>query len=677
MKRFFPLIATFIVLYFASCVDRDFDAPPSSLAEVDASQIITIDKLFESLQAGQVNTITEDIYINGVVVADDKSGNFYKTLIVEDLRGELGISVSIDENELHALYPVGQEVYIALNGLGIGYYNNLPTLGIKDGSNVARIPSALVKSTLLRGRNALPVTPRVINVDDLSSDHLNTLVQLDGFQFENPSTTYADIVNQTTINQTINNCTGKSLILRNSGFADFAGFPVQKGNGKITAVYSLYRSDVQLFIRDTTDLTFYGERCGQNSISIADLRNMYKGSPVAIGSGYVQGVVISDVTNKNINDRNIIIQEGESGILLRFASSINIPLGSEVKVNLAGGSLEEYKTLLQVQNLANTNVEVLSSNKSVAPKTLTIPQISVAQHESTLLKLENVTLTNGSKFGDAVKIKDGSSELALYTLAGATFAGKALPSGSVTIVGYLSEFDGTPQLQIRNENDITGGGPCDPSNPNADCDGDGTNNGSDCAPSDGTIYPGAPCNDGNPNTVNDTYNANCDCAGSVAGGGFTETFSAQTDNTAIAVSGWVNVATQGTRTWLAKTFDGNIYAQATAFNDASANMETWLITPEISTSQAGKLSFESAKAFWKHDGLTVWATTNYTGDPKTTNWQKINAKVAQNADADHTFIPSGDIDLTAFGANVRVGFKYVGNNTSNTSTFRVDNITVK
>ncbi|MEZ4910308.1 MAG: DUF5689 domain-containing protein [Saprospiraceae bacterium] len=679
MKRFFPLIAAFILLNFSSCLERDFDSPPSNLVEVNEDQIITIDKLFESLQAGQVNTISDDFYINGVVVADDRSGNFYKTLIIEDLRGELGISVSIDENELHALYPVGQEVYIALSGLGIGYYNNLPTLGIKDGTNVARIPPALVKSILLRGKSGLEVLPRTVNVGDLSSDHLNTLIELDGFQFENPSTTYADQVNQTTVNQTIKNCTGSSLILRNSGFADFAGFPVQAGNGKITAVYSVYRSDAQLFIRDTTDLKFYGDRCGQGGslISIKDLRNLYKGTALSMESGYVQGIVISDIANKNINDRNIVVQEGEDGILLRFQSAINIPLGSEVKVNLAGGSLEEFRTLLQVQNLTNSNVEILSGSKNVAPKTLTISQVTTALHESTLLKLENVTFTSGSKFSDSPKISDATGEITLYTLSAATFAGKALPSGAVTVVGYLSEFDGTPQLQIRNENDITGGGPCDSSNPNADCDGDGSLNGNDCAPNDAAIYPGAPCNDGDPNTVNDTYNASCTCTGTVAGNGFTETFSSQTDNKAISLSGWENVAPQGTRTWLAKTFDGNIYAQATAFNDASATMETWLITPVINVSQANTLSFESAKAFWVHDGLSVWATTNYTGDPSTTTWQKINAKLAQNADDDHTFIPSGDIDLTPFGTNIRIGFKYEGSKAANTTTFRIDNITVK
>jgi hypothetical protein len=89
------------------------------------------------------------------------------------------------------------------------------------------------------------------------------------------------------------------------------------------------------------------------------------------------------------------------------------------------------------------------------------------------------------------------------------------------------------------------------------------------------------------------------------------------------------------------------------------------------------LSFETAKAFYRHDGLTVWVTTNYTNDPGNTSWTQINAKVAGNADADNAFIPSGNIDLKSYGANVRIGFKYVGTQAANTTTYRVDNVVVK
>ncbi|MEZ4910150.1 MAG: SdrD B-like domain-containing protein [Saprospiraceae bacterium] len=57
------------------------------------------------------------------------------------------------------------------------------------------------------------------------------------------------------------------------------------------------------------------------------------------------------------------------------------------------------------------------------------------------------------------------------------------------------------------------GGPCDINVAGADCDGDGVPNGTDCAPNNPLIYPGAECNDGNINTSNDMYNNQCQCVG--------------------------------------------------------------------------------------------------------------------------------------------------------------------
>ena len=47
-----------------------------------------------------------------------------------------------------------------------------------------------------------------------------------------------------------------------------------------------------------------------------------------------------------------------------------------------------------------------------------------------------------------------------------------------------------------------------------------------------------------------TLDSNCACEGSPAGSGSTETFSSQTDNSAISSKDWVNVAVKGQRTWV-------------------------------------------------------------------------------------------------------------------------------
>src|SRR6185295_6519436 len=75
-----------------SC-NKKFDEPP-----VYEPPVITPDLTIADLKAmhtsGQFEQITVDKTIGGVVIADDRSGQFYKTIVIQDETG--GISVSLD-----------------------------------------------------------------------------------------------------------------------------------------------------------------------------------------------------------------------------------------------------------------------------------------------------------------------------------------------------------------------------------------------------------------------------------------------------------------------------------------------------------------------------------------------------------------------------------------------------
>jgi len=56
---------------------------------------------------------------------------------------------------------------------------------------------------------------------------------------------------------------------------------------------------------------------------------------------------------------------------------------------------------------------------------------------------------------------------------------------------------------------------CDLSDQTKDCDGDGVDNGVDCAPLDANMYEGKGCDDLNDCTDDDAYNSNCECEGTL------------------------------------------------------------------------------------------------------------------------------------------------------------------
>ncbi|HHJ49459.1 MAG TPA: DUF5017 domain-containing protein, partial [Phaeodactylibacter sp.] len=149
-------------------------------------------------------------------------------------------------------------------------------------------------------------------------------------------------------------------------------------------------------------------------------------------------------------------------------------------------------------------------------------------------------------------------------------------------------------------------------------------------------------------------------------------------NEDIDFEGWLNLAVKGTRRWQAKEFDNNVYAQATAYNSSDAENECWLITPAIDLSEPRTLNFESAQAYWNHDGLSVWISTDFDGvnfDDAT--WTQLSCTLAGENDPYHEWVPSGAVDLSGFSGKGYIGFRYVGDPVNGTTSYRIDNVNIQ
>jgi len=120
-----------------SACKKSFDNPPGAAdpAIVANTSIKALKAMHSS--AGAYDIITSDVVISGVVVADDKSGNLYKQLYIQDATG--GIQVLLDANSLYGTYPVGRRIFIKCKDLCISDYNGLIALGVK--ATVAGLPS--------------------------------------------------------------------------------------------------------------------------------------------------------------------------------------------------------------------------------------------------------------------------------------------------------------------------------------------------------------------------------------------------------------------------------------------------------------------------------------------------------------------------------------------------------
>lgn len=259
------------VLMLTACVqDNDYSIPRIKMEEPDITPNTTI-SIVKDMYAGRLVDFNDannegELIIEGYVVSNDEAGNFYKVLIIQDKpeNPTAAIQLDIDVTSLYALYKPGQKVYVKLNGLGMDKLNGVLHVGAMAGTSVGRISAFDYDDYIIRSTEIASIVPKVISPTAFSDDDINLLIQIDNMQLRNSEVgqPYGNANNTYTVNRYLKNCeTGAHVILRNSGYSDFKNELFPEGQGSVIAVLSKYNSDYQLFIRDTEDVMFDGERC--------------------------------------------------------------------------------------------------------------------------------------------------------------------------------------------------------------------------------------------------------------------------------------------------------------------------------------------------------------------------------------------------------------------------------
>ncbi|MBQ7631655.1 MAG: hypothetical protein IJS82_02725 [Paludibacteraceae bacterium] len=85
------------------------------------------------------------IYLRGRVATDDYGGNFYKSLVIQQVNDwetagnptidQQCLRISLDLGSANGMYPQGQELLIRCNGLAVGRYANQPQLCVPSYNN--------------------------------------------------------------------------------------------------------------------------------------------------------------------------------------------------------------------------------------------------------------------------------------------------------------------------------------------------------------------------------------------------------------------------------------------------------------------------------------------------------------------------------------------------------------
>ena len=467
-----------LMIFTSFHCNKTFDQPPG-YEDPQITVNATIADLKKLHSPGNIEFLTEEKIIAGIVIADDKSGNFYKSIVIQDESG--GLSVKIDDFSLYTSYPIGRKVYVKTKGMYLGDYNGMIEIGgaiDNSGSRpvVAGVAAKLADQYIVKGSLNNQIVPKPVAVKDLNETFQNTLIVLERFEFSasDTSKTFADTtLTLSAVNYTINNCNGDKIILRNSSYSKFAGHNLPDGNGNIVAVYTVFGATKQLYIRDTSDIRFSGPRCAGGGsgngevVSIETIKKMHVGSDIVLDNLRLKGIVISNAIERNVAPGCIVLQDGNSGILISFGSSTDVTKfldGDSLVINVSGGILMNDQGSMRIQLTAYAlPVAPEATGKTVAPRTMTIAEINNAfpAIEYCLIRITNATASGNSTYGGNNLLADGTGTMVLFTRTGnnaATFANEPLPAGTADFTGFANVYNGLKEFQIRSLDDVVSNG---------------------------------------------------------------------------------------------------------------------------------------------------------------------------------------------------------------------------
>lgn len=383
-------------------------------------------------------------------------------------------------------------------------------------------------------------------------------------------------------------------------------------------------------------------------VDVATLRGMYTGTSVSFNQDMsLFATVTSDESTGNFY-KEAYIQDGSGAIKLRLLAAGGLYPGDSIRVYLKGTVLTEFNGLLQLDSVnVDKNIIKQAVGRHVEPTVMQLSDIT-AEHQSKLVRIPNVEFVENelnSTWANASALAavnhnltdcDGNKRL-LRTSGYANFAGQTIPSGHGYITAIVSVFNSDLQLFINRPSDAVFNEPR-------------------CTP---------------------PLEFNC-----VPNNGLNETFENHSVGGIVTEHCWSSIATVGTLNWQIKSLNSNKIAEASIAGTGDNTNEMWMVSPEMVSGGNDILAFESACKNWKHDGLTVWVSKNFSGNIASATWIEVPATIATNGTGNDIFINSGNISLSSFlgsgyNGSYFVAFKYNASGPAQqTTTFKVNNVVI-
>lgn len=225
----------------------------------------------KALYQGALTQITENATLTAKVIGNDAAGNLYKYIYVEDETGGLRININATSLYLDRRFQIGRTVTIGLKDLYINDKNGELNLGALFNGNVGQVePADIYKHFFRTDRGIQNVTPIVKTIESLTKEDVGRYITIKGVQVAEADLGKTYAASGTTSSRTLEDCSGNTIQLSTSGYADFGTrdfpFPASStemdlGKGDVTGILSYYNGKYQIWILNLRGADFDDARC--------------------------------------------------------------------------------------------------------------------------------------------------------------------------------------------------------------------------------------------------------------------------------------------------------------------------------------------------------------------------------------------------------------------------------
>lgn len=245
--RKYIMLICFGAILLSGCVSKtrvDGDALGSLLSGTTVMSV----QDFKSLYRGYALTITNDIELQGVVIANDLFGSYPYMLVVADASG--GIEIKISGEELYTVFPVGQEITVRCQGLALGDYGGVSQLGVQSKDpdyQTGWIPtSGLAAHFVKRDKIIVDVLPAIVTIRELLPKQVCTFIALEDVQFIDEELSLRWCEEETATTRHLIDRRGDTLEVRTVAGAMFANDMLPSGSGTVKGILSYFNRKYQL-----------------------------------------------------------------------------------------------------------------------------------------------------------------------------------------------------------------------------------------------------------------------------------------------------------------------------------------------------------------------------------------------------------------------------------------------